>query len=369
MYGVLTALPYRFSGTIEDVEKTQSTHDSARERESYTLVHRHHPDPSVWDDFNVWYHAAADEVSDSDAVRELISNLAKLGINVVTVPAISPNNDPSYVETVIDRADKRGLRVLPNIGFAMMAELGREPFSDDERREVVEHWMKAGAWGVELGNERVELNSDHRHGGQNVLDLQAQLSVSNPDAVVSIGLVSDDDAAILEHVHEDFFHVVRTPIRHNPLTPENIGMQLLSSYNLFDSAGTIPAWDMTVEALQLASRRLSVEGVMVMMLSLPGMVHFTRGALDRFAGVRHALRIRASHRLAVKNLALDEGRANRGIISLYVDHTEVRMNFGWDDDHLADDGSVTLSSRIELPKADDELVLPASDVAWISTAK
>lgn len=349
------------------MENPQGTEPANREHGSITLVHRHHPDPSAWDDYSVWYHASVDEVRTPDAASELISKLARIGINVVTVPPLCPSNSEGYVDAIIERASMRDVRVLPNIGFAMMAELGREPFTAEERREVVGRWLDAGAWGVELGSERVELNSDHRHGGQDILELQAQLSLVNPDAVVSIGLVSDDDAAILEHVHEDFFHVVRTPLRHNPLTPENLAGQLLSAYQLFDSAGTIPAWDLTIEALQLASDRLGVEGVMLMMMSLPGMVHFTRGAIERFPGTRHALRLRASRRMGMKNLAVDEGLTDRGIVSLFVDHTEVRMNFGWDDDHLPIDGSVVASSRIELPRTDDELILPTSDVAWIST--
>lgn len=337
------------------------------ESSSVTVLHQSHSYATAWDDFSVWYHIAPFEIPTVDDALELIAQLGKLGIEVATVPVLCPDGCSDYIEKIVRKASRRGMRILPNIGFDTMAGLGREVLDHDEAISLIEQWMRAGAWGVELGMERVNMLSGHAHAGQDVRELQAIVAYHNPDAIVSIGLISDNADGIIEHIQEDYFHVVRTALQENPLTPENIGPQLLNAYHMFNAAGTTPAWDLTIDALEMASSRLNVSAVMLIMMALPGMVHFTRGAIERSPSTRHLLRFREALNIANGNLAVDETRIYRGVISLLVDYLDVRINFGWDEEYLANDGSVLATSRIELPRsADGQLVLPTSDSAWVS---
>lgn len=333
----------------------------------FTVLHKHSDSKSAWDDHTVWYHAAHFETTTTDAAVELVGNLGRIGITTITLPALSQDGDPHYIPRIMDKAKKRDLRILPNIGFDTMASLGREPLSADERRDLVDQWLRAGASGIELGNEHVAVDSGHAHAGQSIPELLAQVSLASAEALLSICLLSSDSDALTEHIHEDYFHVVRTAFKNNPLTPENLGEQFLEEYQRFDAAGTIPSWDLTHEILDLASDRLTVSAVVLILAAMPGIVNFTHGTMERSPSTRHLLRFRESMRLQQGSLALDTRERHRGIVSLIVDYLEVRINFGWDDDYLPNDGSVIASSRVELPVADDgRLVLPTGEVAWVS---
>lgn len=295
----------------------------------------------------------------------LISDLGRNGFNVVCVPARNIDDEPDYASAIIDRAQKRGMRVLVDIGATTVERGGHLALTDETAIRVVQHWLDAGASGIELGADRVTDESAYRHSGLDLRLFQDYLAQYYPDAMLSLGFIADEEKEMISRIRTDLTHVVRTYRIDYAITAENIQRRMLNRFRSFEKCGVIPSWDLSGAALNALSGDIRSNGMLQAMLAFPGVLHLDRRAMMMTPSVRHGLRLRHTHRLASKSLAIDNGLADRGIISLFIDPFEVRLNFGPEIDAVANDGRVVSSSRIELPSQGNDLLIPPGDVAWI----
>ncbi|QJC21631.1 hypothetical protein [Arcanobacterium buesumense] len=321
--------------------------------ESVTVIHRDSGTTHAWAKHSVWYHATPSETSSSDAVRDLISYVSRLGVNVLTLPA---HITPYPISDSIHRAQKRGLRILPNIADSHVAP------------EVIDQWLAEGAWGIELGlhhlKEHITTVNDLTLG-----QIQAKVSLAHPDSVLSLGLWDDDAEKFDElsnQVHDAYVHIVRSRPLALPLTIDNIAPQLVDLYRLFESTGTLPAWDLSAPAIHTASSYLSPAGIVLLTLALPGLIHIDQQSITIPPAPRHILRLRNAYYLANSSLAIDRRQLQNGILRMFVDTIEVRMNFGSHNEPLPTDGSVlAMSHQKPSQSPNDDLYLPSGEVAWI----
>ncbi|WP_216381566.1 hypothetical protein [Arcanobacterium phocae] len=332
-----------------DAGETPTTH----RKDIAAVVYRDNGTIHSWDRHSVWYHASEHEVSTTNDAINLISRIARLGANTLTIPAGCSDLE---LDLIMSKAEKRSIRLLPDI-----SSLSTPP-------STLQQWLNHGGWGIELGfHHLTELSS--RIGGMTLGELQAQVSLAHPESVLSLGLWGDTLDQFDEfsnQVHDAYVHIVRSRPLNLPITSASFSSEIIQLYRLFDSAGTLPAWDLSAGSVHAASGELSPAGVMTLALALPGLVHIDDEASHIPPSIRHILRIRQTYQMATANLVLDRSRLAEGIVILYAGKIEIRANFSGQPDLIANDGRVLTTSQIELPRADDEnLLLPSGDVAWL----
>ncbi|SDU81588.1 hypothetical protein [Arcanobacterium phocae] len=332
-----------------DAGETPTTHRN----DIAAVVYRDNATIQPWDRHSVWYHASEHETSTTDETVNLISRIARLGINTLTIPAGCSNLKLGFI---MSRAEKRSIRLLPDISAL------------DSPPSTLKQWLDQGGWGIELGfHHLTELTS--RIGGMSLGELQAQVSLAHPESVLSLGLWGDtleqfDDFS--NQVYDAYVHIVRSRPLNLPITSASFSSEIIQLYRLFDSAGTLPAWDLSAGSVHATAGELSPAGVMALALALPGLVHIDAESSHIPPSIRHILRIRQTYQMATANLVLDRSRLADGIVILYAGEIEIRANFSGQPDPIANDGRVLTTSQIELPRADDgNLLLPPGDVAWL----
>ncbi|VEI12581.1 Uncharacterised protein [Trueperella bialowiezensis] len=334
-----------------------------------TLLYQAPASAGPWRDRHLWYQTAPSEVPNTASALELISGLARVGMHVVTLPAIAADADPRYVSSVSAHAKRRGIAVIPNIGSGVLAARGHDDMSIGERFGVLEDWFDKGARGVELGRDNIAAtHSDgaHEHSGWNVRELQAWMQYRHPDSILSISLRADSFDSVSEHALEDFFDVLRFDITGaTPLTASNYFHQTAMSFQLYRAAGALPAWNATWNVLNNISGRISQSGLALATIFLPGIVHFEKDVVGAGPSTRHAMRMRDSLGLHKAHLLIDDSKAADGFIQLTTERADMLINFGPHHYEIPNDGRVLMSSMIALPERGPNLLVPPGEVAWI----
>ncbi|QOR46383.1 hypothetical protein [Trueperella pecoris] len=325
-----------------------------------------------WSSHHLWYQAKPHEVHNTDVALGLIAECARLGMHILTLPAIPADGDPDYVEKVMRRASRRGMRIFPNVGGDVFEEHGATGLSYAERCALLEEWFAHGAHGVELGTFDLSTTTDineqgrHVHAGWEVGELMDFVHASHPDALVSVNLQANTFDEIKEHLASDAVDVVRFEVTGAPgLEAENYYEQTAANFELFEAAGTIPSWNCSFATLERAATQLSEGAVLLANSFFPGFLNFEQNIPGHSPSVRHGLRMRDSLGLNRANILLDAELAHDGFIWLVTDNVRMLLNFGPYPYHVPNDGRVLISSLIELPQEGDHLIVPPGEAAWI----
>lgn len=339
---------------------------------STTLLHRAPRHDSPWVNHHLWYQARPEEVPTTQAAIELISHISMHGMHVLTLPALSADDDPDYVAAVTRHGARRRVRVLPNVGSAAFAARGAFDINLDDRLAIASQWLDKGALGLELGIDPLEsaaqfrADGGHDHAGWNVQELQAWMTFTNADAVMSISLRASSMDDIAHHALEDYFDVLRFEVTTTPhITALNYFDKTAASFRLFDAIGTLPSWNASWEVLNNVPGQLSQSALLLAICYMPGIVHFEKDVHLQSPSTRHALRMRDSLRLYKANVLIDTTKAGDGFVWLFNDEVSMLLNFGPHSYEIPNDGRVLVSSMITLPERGPHLALPPGEVAWL----
>lgn len=333
------------SNTELDTGETPAT-----PRKDAVTVIRSTPSPA-WGMHAVWYHASAEEAATTELILDLISTVARIGATVITIPGTL---DRISLTDIMAKAKKRQVRILPDISQL------------HDAHDAVSTWLEAGAWGVELGAHCVNSHVSHI-GDLTIGQLQAFVSIAHEDAVLSLGINGRspaDFAELSNQVHDAYVHIVRSRPLSFPLSASNFGPQLIQLYRLFNSAGTLPAWDLSGKSIYAAAGYISPTAITLMTLALPGIIHIDRKTTEIPSSIRHMLRLRNASSITNGNIGLDQSRTDHGIVRIFVDDIEVRINFGTTPDLLPADSRILATSTAEL-QDHGSFLLPAGEVAWL----
>lgn len=343
---------------------------------STTLLHRAPRHDSPWVNHHLWYQARPGEIPTTQAAIELISHLARHGMHVLTLPALSADDDPDYLTSVTSHGARRSIRVLPNIGSEAFAARGAFDISLDDRLVIAAQWLAQGAHGLELGSDTVEATqpsrseSGHYHAGWNVQELQAWMKYTNDDAAMSISLRGPTIADISDHALDDYFDVLRFELLStSQLTAHNYFDQSVAAFRMFDAVGTLPSWNASWEFLNNVPSQLSQSALLLAICYMPGIVHFEKDVHLQSPSTRHALRVRDSLRLYKANVLIDTTNAGDGFVWLFNDEVSMLLNFGPHSYEIPNDGRVLVSSMITLPERGSHLALPPGEVAWLRRSR
>lgn len=336
-----------------------------------TLLHRAPSHAGPWHDRHLWYQATPSEIPDTASALALISSLARLGINVITMPALAADADPNYVPAVLSRGARRGLRIIPNVGAEAMAARDAGGLSNDERYAILSQWFERGATGIELGRDTLTGSAPtghgaHHHSGWDVRELQAWMKFHNDDAVLSVSLRAESLEEITHHAFDDYFDVLRfNVVGTPPLTAKNFFDQAGPAFHLYDAAGLLPSWNATWEVLDNISGQLSHAGLLLATTFMPGILHFEQDIHMHGPSTRHAIRMRDSLQIYRAHVLIDESKATDGLIYLVTERADMLINFGPDEYEIPNDGRVLISSMITLPDRGSNLAVPPGEVAWL----
>lgn len=332
---------------------------------STALLHRAPRHESPWINHHLWYHAKPEEVPTTQAALDLISHLTRHGMHVLTLPAVSADDDPDYVAAVMRRANRRGIRILPNVGPDAFAARDAADLTIDERFAIASQWFDKGTHGLELGEQMANAGAQHST-HWDVRELQAWMKFMNDDAVMSICLRGSSFDEIAQRALDDYFDVFRFRVVGAPqLSAQNYFEQSSASFQMFDAAGALPSWNASWEVLTNVSGQLSRSALLLTTCYLPGIVHFEKDVHLQSPSTRHALRMRDSLGMHKANVLIDTTTAADGFIWLINDRVSMLLNFGPYSYDIPNDGRVLMSSLIALPESGSNLVLPPGEVAWV----
>lgn len=324
--------------------------------------------PGPWARHHLWYHATPQEVHNTDVALGLISECARFGMNVMSLPAMLADADPTYIEKVTRAATRRGVRLLPHVGANVVS---RAPALAEGRYEILDQWFAHGAFGVELGT--IDLTDEepltdagaHIHAGWDTRELLAYVE-SHMDAIVSAAISAPTFEAASAHALEDYFDVVRFQISTpDAYAPDVFSDQVSEKLQFFEIAGAIPSWDCSFATLENRAGRLSEGAILLAACFYPGFLHFEQNIPGRSPSVRHALRLRDSLSLHRSSILISTDKAEDGFIWLVTDKVSMLLNFGPYPYVVPNDGRVLVSSLIELPEENGNLVVPPGEAAWL----
>lgn len=320
----------------------------------------------LWSSHNLWYQAQPHEVHNTDVALGLICECARLGMHTVALPAILADDDPAYVERVAHKAQRRGVRVLPHVGSTVF-ECAPSLLAD--RYAVLSKWFDHGALGVELGT--IDLDSsndagDHVHAGWDGHELLAFVKGLNPDAIVSANLRSASIENAAAHTLEHYLDLVRFETSAPRVLDQHNYADEISSYlQLFEAAGLSPSWNCSVSTLDNYAGMLTDGAILLAAAFFPGFLHFEQNIPGRSPSLRHALRLRDALGLHRSSILLNTELAQDGFVWLVNDQLTMLLNFGPHAYAVPNDGSVIVSSLIELPEEDGGLIIPPGEAAWL----
>ncbi|OFS75734.1 hypothetical protein HMPREF3167_02645 [Trueperella sp. HMSC08B05] len=324
--------------------------------------------PGPWARHHLWYQATPQEVHTTNVALGLISECARFGMNVMSLPALIADAEPDYIEKVTRAASRRGVRLLPHVGADVVA---RAPALAAERYAILNQWFDHGAYGVELGTidltdpEELTDSGAHIHAGWDTRELLAYVE-SHQDAIVSANVRSTSFAEASTHALEDFFDVVRFQIATpHAFTPDTFPGEVANILQFFEIAGAIPSWNCSFDALENRAGNLSEGAILLASCFFPGFLHFEQNIPGRSPSVRHALRLRNSLSLHHSSILISTDKAADGFIWLVTDKVSMLLNFGPYPYLVPNDGRVLVSSLIELPEEGTNLVIPPGEAAWL----
>ncbi|MGV9182295.1 hypothetical protein [Arcanobacterium canis] len=298
---------------------------------------------------NVWFRASHRQLTNDP--EKFIERAARLGINTISVPIVDLDLD---LVKLARMAYKRDLLLIGRVDADF--------HSDNEILDALEYWKATSSIGIGL---------DAGYSTEPTLMFERLVSLAQQTGIdegfLSVGLITNEGGPFHPPVPKNYVPIARLPYMKDPLTPENIVELLHESLRFFSESGMVPSWMITNSSITSASGRLTDAAVALIFLALPGIANFEQGVISRSPSTRHTLRLRQSAHLPQGNLAVDDSRAGKGIISLFNTNIEVMINFGWDNVEVHRQ-RVVMSSRIELPSAGDDqhLILPPGDVVWMT---
>ena len=317
----------------------------------------HPTEARAWDKYHLWYQASAHEVHTTAVALGLIGEISRLGMHVLTLPALPADGDPDYITAVLNRAQRRNIRVVPDVSNELLAERGLH-LDPEARLAIIDQWFDAGALGIEL----------RQMPGSNcppeTTELISQVRQRYPDALISANVQANTfaevDGAGLENLDAISLEIFNAPA----LEGANYEDQTLSCFDIFAKARAIPAWNCSAAALDVAAKQLSEGAVLLADAFLPGILHFEQNIPGRAPSTRHALRMRDALGLYRKNLVLETSQHSDGFIWLIGETLAMLINFG-PYEYLVPKDQVVMSSLIALPERDNQLVIPAGEAAWL----
>ncbi|MDP9800225.1 hypothetical protein J2S49_000301 [Arcanobacterium wilhelmae] len=315
---------------------------------SYTVIHTR-PRNALDLQRNVWFRASHRQLHENP--EAFIERGARLGINTLSVPIVDLDLDLVKLARMAYKRD-----------ILLVGRVDADFHSDEEILDALEYWKAVSSIGIGLD---AGYTTEPSAMFSRLAGMATQVGID--DGFLSVGLITNDGGPFTPPVPKGFIPVARLPYMKDPLTPENITDLLHESFGFFNGSGMVPSWMITNSSINAAAGRLSDAGVALIFLALPGIANFEQGVISRSPSTRHTLRLRQSANLPQGNLAVDDSRAGQGIVSLFNKNIEVMINFGWDNVEIHRQ-RVVMSSRIELPSADDEqhLILPPGDVVWLT---
>ncbi|WP_143605549.1 hypothetical protein [Trueperella pyogenes] len=305
----------------------------------------------------------------TDVALGLIGECARLGIHTVALPAILADDDPSYVERVSHKAQRRGIRVLPHVGSAVFQHA--PDLNAADRYAVLSQWFSHGALGVELGTIDLEESGvnaagHHVHAGWDGHELLAFVKGLNPDAIVSANLRSASIENAAAHALEHYLDLVRFETSAPRVLDQHNYADEISSYlQLFEAAGLSPSWNCSVPTLDNYAGMLTDGAILLAAAFFPGFLHFEQNIPGRSPSLRHALRLRDALGLHRSSILLNIELAQDGFVWLINDKLTMLLNFGPYTYAVPNDGTVIVSSLIELPEEAGRLIIPPGEAAWL----